>query len=129
MRLGVGVVVVAIDSNDVVVIAVAVEKDASAPRYLVHQAQEVEPIAAKQVRCPFEDEYSGVRAIDVGRIVQRDVGDRPPVDDDFMTQFTGGARVPLDQQTASLILERPIDEDDSHDTRRPRQSANADTSS
>jgi hypothetical protein len=61
----VGMVAVPCDVERVVILAVAVDDDASLARHPAHQPHQIEVIAELQIRRPLEDEDDGVGRLDV----------------------------------------------------------------
>src|SRR5262249_37553037 len=99
--------------NQVIVVAVAI-KNHRAPSWDLAQTDEIQIVTAQQIRSPFKYVDHRVRRLHVHRIVQGYVGNRTTVNNNLVTHRFGRAGIAIDQQTAALILERPVHEHHAH---------------
>src|SRR3989441_5779485 len=113
-RRTVRVIIVANNTDRVVVFAVTVDNHSSLPGYLPNQAHEIEVVASLDLRRPFKNEDNCIVRPDVERITERRSPVRRTIHHDFMAQRLSNLSVVVEILSASTIFVHVVDEYQTH---------------
>src|SRR5206468_3300562 len=113
-RRTVRVIIVANNTDRLVVFAVTVDNHSSLPGHLPNQAHEIEVVASLDLRRPFKNEDSCIVRPDVERITERRFPVRRTIHHDFMAQRLSNLSVVVEILSASTIFVHVVDEYQTH---------------